>query len=229
MSAEPGTVIARDEGAYFRRTLLRWYGLNARQFPWRETDDPYLILLSEVLLQRTQAPQVKGNYQTIAVALPTPRALAKAPLAAIQESLRPLGLAKRAVTLKRMGEELLARYGGRVPSGIADLMSLPGVGRYIATATAAFAAGSRVAVVDANVIRLLSRFFGVSWAKKRPRDDPTVWRLAESLLPRSRAAVYNRALIDFAALVCRPRSPHCPDCPLRRKCNAASGFLGGAS
>ncbi len=225
MSAEPEAVIARDEGAYFRRRLLRWYGFNARQFPWRETDDPYLILLSEVLLQRTQAPQVKDNYQAIAAALPTPSALATAPLTAIGEVLRPLGLAKRAVTLKRMAEELVARHEGGVPSGVTDLMSLPGVGRYIAAATAAFATGSRLAVVDANVIRVLARFFGVSSAKKRPRDDPTVWRLAELLLPRSRAADYNRALIDFAALVCRARGPLCAECPLRRKCRAAPQFL----
>jgi len=225
MSAEPEAVIARDEGAYFRRTLLRWYRFSARHFPWRETDDPYLILLSEVLLQRTQAPQVKDNYKTIAAALPTPSALAKAPLAAIEEALGPLGLAKRAVTLKRMGEELVARHEGGVPSGVSDLMSLPGVGRYIAAATAVFAAGSRVAVVDANVIRVLSRFFGVSSDKKRPRDDPMVWRLAQSLLPRSRAADYNWALIDFAALVCRARAPLCAECPLRRRCRAAPQFL----
>jgi len=211
-------------GLYFRRTLLRWYRVNARPFPWRETEDPYQILLSEVLLQRTQASQVKDNYAGIIAALPTPRAVTRTTLASMKVLLRPLGLAKRPAILKKMGEELVTRYDGRVPSSVTELESLPGVGHYIATATAAFASGARVAVVDANVIRVLARFFGAISPKTRPRDDPAVWRLAQSLLPQSRVADYNRALIDFAALVCRPRIPNCRDCPLRMRCRGAPAF-----
>jgi A/G-specific adenine glycosylase len=216
-----GFAIPPAQRAYFRRTLLRWYVSHARRFPWRETDDGYTILLAEVLLQRTQAPQVQDNYWRIATAFPTPHALAAAPLETVQEALRPLGLAKRAATLKRMGEELVTRFDGRVPMTVTDLITLPGVGRYIATATACFAAGARLAVLDANVVRVFSRFFGVTSYRKRPRDDSALWRLAESLLPRTRAADYNRALIDFAGLVCKARTPLCPDCTLRRRCRAA--------
>lgn len=221
MSSSSDFAIRPAQRAYFRRTLLRWYGSHGRRFPWRETDDSYTILLAEVLLQRTQAPQVQDNYRQIVTAFPTPQALAAAPLETVQDTLRPLGLAKRAVTLRRMGQELVTRFDGRVPTTVLDLIALPGVGRYIATATACFATGVRLAVLDANVVRVFSRFFGVTSDRKRPRDDSALWRLAESLLPRTRAADYNRALIDFAGLVCKPRTPLCPECALRRRCRAA--------
>lgn len=225
MSSSSDFAIQPAQRAYFRRTLLRWFRRNARRFPWRETDDNYRILLAEVLLQRTQAPQVDDNYRQIVASFPTPQALAAAPLGTVREALKPLGLAKRTVTLKRMGEEIVERFRGRVPTDVSDLLTLPGVGRYIAAATACFAAGARVAVVDANVVRIFSRFFGVASESSRPRNDAALWRLAESLLPRKASEDYNRALIDFAALVCKPRVPLCPECPLRLKCHAATRFL----
>jgi len=153
----------------FRRPLLRWYDRHARRFSWRETHDPYQILLAEVLLQRTQAPQVEANYAGVLAALPTPEALGRAQLAQVREALKPLGLAKRAPTLWEMGSHLSDRFAGRVPLAVADLMSLPGVGRYIASATACFAGGVRIPVVDTNVIRIMSRYFGIESERSRPR------------------------------------------------------------
>jgi A/G-specific adenine glycosylase len=161
---------------------------------------------------------VKDVYERFTAAFPTPADLAAASPASLQEILRPLGLAKRVSTLKRMGERLVSAWRGAVPLEVAELMKLPGVGRYTAAATVCFAADARSAVVDANVIRVFARFFGVTSQKARPRDDVLMWRLAESLLPHSRATEYNRALIDFAALVCRPRIPLCSVCPLSREC-----------
>lgn len=217
--------IPPGERAYFRRRLLQWYDRHGRTFPWRETRDPYLILLAEVLLQRTQAPQVAANYERIVAAFPTPEALAAAPLTAVQDALRPLGLAKRAKTLQRMGVELVARFGGRTPTDPAELGTLPGVGRYIAAATACFAGHKPIAVVDANVVRVYTRFFGVESTRSRPREDPALWELAALLVPRRRAVDFNRALIDFSALVCKPRTPLCAVCPVRQRCRAAPQFL----
>jgi A/G-specific adenine glycosylase len=225
MIEESPPLVSAHQSTYFRRTLLRWYSRHARRFSWRETRDPYQILLAEVLLQRTQAVQVEDHYRHVVAAFPTPRALAAASLEDVREVLRPLGLAKRAATLKRMAEELVTRFGGEVPTGVPVLMTLSGVGRYIASAAACFATGARVATLDANVVRVFSRFFGITSEKQRPRDDPALWALADSLLPRKGVVNYNRALIDFAALVCKPRVPLCPTCPLRAKCHAAPGFM----
>jgi A/G-specific adenine glycosylase len=211
--------------AQFRRILLQWYGQNQRRFAWRETSNPYEILLAEVLLQRTQANQVADHYADILTSFPVPGALAEASLDDVRAALQPLGLSKRALTLKSMAQELMRRYDGRVPSEIPELITLPGVGRYIASAVACFVNGARIAVVDANVIRLLTRFFGFTSGKRRVRDDEAVWSLAQFLLPRRKAADYNRALIDFATSVCRPGAPLCVACPLRPRCCSAPAFL----
>ncbi len=203
---------------YFRTRILSWYAANGRSFPWRSTAEPYPILLAEILLQRTQAPQVRHNYDRILSLFPTPEALASAPVDGIRDALHPLGLGKRAILLKRLGEELVARFNGQVRQDLDKLTSLPGVGRYAASATACFAFGRPVAIVDANVIRVFERFFNVSSQGKRPRDDLGLWEFAERLVPRRRAKTYNRALIDFASTVCKPRTPECITCPIRRRC-----------
>jgi len=220
-----GATLAAADKAHFRRTLLRWYARNGRRFAWRETHDSYEILLAEVLLQRTQAPQVGANYGRVLAAFPTPEALGRAQLSQVREALKPFGLAKRAPTLWEMGSHLSDRFAGGVPLAVADLMSLPGVGRYIASATACFAGGVRTPVVDTNVIRIMSRYFGIESERRRPRDDPWLWRLAESLLPRQRFIDFNRALIDFAAIQCKARKPDCPSCPLLRRCLSAHCFI----
>ena len=217
-SNEPSAV----ERAYFRRRLRGWYERNRRSFPWRETEEPFAILLSEVLLQRTQASQVADHFDRILGALPNAEALAGTSNRRLRALLKPLGLSKRAATLKQMGRELVERFNGRVPETIDDLRTLPGVGPYIAAATACFAFGQRKAVVDANVVRVLARYFGINSQRARPRDDKMVWERAQLLLPRSQSADYNRALLDFASLVCRPRRPLCGECPLRRRCPSAA-------
>ena len=215
-----------EQRAYFRRRLLAWSQKSRRSFPWRKTDDPFAILLSEVLLQRTQASQVSDHFDRILGALPNAEALAGTPTRRIHALLRPLGLSKRAVTLKAMGREIVERFDGRVPVTADELMTLPGVGPYIAAATACFAGGQREAVVDTNVVRVLARYFGVTSQRARPRDDMKIWETAELLLPRRRYSDYNQALLDFAALICRPRTPLCEECPLRRSCPSAVRLVG---
>lgn len=210
-----------DSARLFCKRLRRWFTKNRRQFEWRNTSDPYAILLSEVLLQRTQAPQVASHFNRILQEFPSPAALCSNPYDAVSKSLRPLGLAKRAGTLMAMAKVLVEQLDGRVPEDVDLLASLPGVGRYIAAATACFAFGRRIPIVDANVIRIFSRYFGIISNRKRPRDDPQIWKLAESLLPRKNVEDHNRALIDFAALVCTARNPKCHSCPMNESCLAA--------
>jgi A/G-specific adenine glycosylase len=211
-------VVGKGRSRYFRKRLLAWFAEHSRDFPWRMTSDPYRLLMAEVLLQRTQAPQVRDHYAAVLSRFPQPQALAAAPVGVVAETIRPLGLAKRAPLLKRLGEDLSSRFQGNVPADADELASLPGVGRYIAGATACFAFELPTAVVDVNAIRVFSRFFGVTSRRSRPREDAGIWAFAQTLVPPRRAVDYNRALIDFASLVCRPRNPVCTQCPLQRRC-----------
>lgn len=213
------------QASLFRRRLQRWFKKHHRQFDWRKTKDPYTILLSEVLLQRTQAPQVACHFNRILQRFPTPAALYKYPHDEVLKVLRPLGLAKRAGTLIAMAEVLSERFNGEIPADPDLLVNLPGVGRYIASATACFAFGRRIPLVDTNVVRILLRYFGVAFTRKRPHQDPQLWKLAELMLPKRNAEDYNRALIDFAALVCTARRPICQGCPMQKECHSIKNSL----
>lgn len=215
-------VASSQHAGLFRKKLTQWFKKHHRYFDWRRTKDPYTILLSEVLLQRTQAQQVATNFNNILFQFPTLYALYSSECDEVYKALRPLGLSKRTVTLMAMAKVLIEQFGGEIPANPNTLRSLPGVGRYIASATVCFAFGCRIPVVDTNVVRILFRYFGIISKRKRPHEDLQVWKLAELLLPKRKVEDYNRALIDFAALVCTARKPSCPICPLRKSCSSAS-------
>ncbi|MGA2769168.1 MAG: A/G-specific adenine glycosylase [Candidatus Bathyarchaeia archaeon] len=206
----------------YQRNLRQWFSRHGRTFIWRSTTEPYVILLSEVLLQRTQATQVGDNFESILQKFPSLNTLAGSPVHIISHTLRPLGLTKRATSLSALAKELVNRFDGEVPKDPDVLVRLPGVGRYIASATACFAYGKRAAIVDTNVIRIFARYFNFKSEKRRPQDDQQIWALAQYLLPRKNAADYNRALIDLAALICKDRKPLCHDCPLEQGCWSAA-------
>lgn len=200
------------------QSLLRWYGINGRSFPWRTTADPYRVLVAEIFLQKTQASQVLPIYRRFLRKFPTAKSLARASRKDILEEVWSLGLPARAAQLQRLARALVVRFGGRVPCSEAELLSLEGVGRYTANAVLCFAFSQRRAVVDANVIRVLSRYFAVTSRRARPRDDRGLWATAEGLVPRTRSRDYNWAILDFAALICQPRTPKCGECFLRVGC-----------
>jgi A/G-specific adenine glycosylase len=210
--------ISPDDLRYFHRVILKWYRKNGRGFAWRSSDDPYRILLAEILLQRTQASQVENNYRRILSQFPTLRSIHYATEDDLRRAFEPLGLAKRVPQVKQLADRIMRAYGGRVPRTVDELRTLPGIGQYIANATVCFAFGTQTPIVDVNVIRVYERFFGIASDRQRPRDDPELWRFAGDALPRRRAAEYNRALIDFASLVCKPRTPLCSECPIHRQC-----------
>lgn len=218
-------VASSQRASLFRKKLIQWFKKNRRHFDWRETKDPYTILVSEVLLQRTQAPQVAMHFNNIIRLFPTLDALRGSKYDEVSRAIQPLGLAKRAGTLIAMAEVLADRFEGEIPADPNLLGSLPGVGRYIASATACFAFGRRISVVDTNVVRIFSRYFGITSNKKRPHEDPQVWKLAELLLPNRKVEDYNWALIDFAALICTARKPACSECPMKRGCCFTLNFL----
>lgn len=222
--SEIDNIAASSQAKSFRRGLLRWFARHGRNFAWRESKDPYIIILSEVLLQRTQARQVASNFNDIILQFPTLQMLYSSRYDVVSKTLQPLGLAKRVDTLLSMTKILVEQHTGKIPTNPDQLRSLPGIGRYIASATACFAFSRRIPVVDTNVVRIFIRYFGITSKVKRPHEDGLVWRLAELLLPRRHVKDYNRALIDFAALVCTARKPSCPQCPMIKGCRSALSF-----
>lgn len=214
--------ISTRRRARFTRDVLRWTTQNYRPFGWRRETDPYRVLLAEILLQRTQAVQVASNLQAVLQRFPTVDDLAGTSEEEIAAAIQPFGLAKRGKALSLLAKTICSDFAGSIPREPALLQSLPGIGRYISSAVACFAYGHAVPVVDANVIRVLCRYFGLSPQKSRAREDLALWRFAAVLIPKRKAQEFNWGLIDFAALVCKPRKPDCPVCPMRDQCVWAS-------
>ena len=193
----------------FTDKLLAWYGKAARDLPWRVTRNPYAILVSEFMLQQTQVSRVLEYFPRFMARFPTLDKLAHARPRAVMEAWDGLGYYARARNLHSLARQL-SGAGCQVPDDPGELMKLPGVGRYTAGAVACFAYEKAVPAVDTNVKRVLGRAFA-------PKD---VWKLAGSMTPRhgKRAWKFNQALMELGALVCTPRKPRCPECPVRTNC-----------
>jgi A/G-specific adenine glycosylase len=196
-----------------QRALLAWYRADARALAWRTTRDPWRILVSEIMLQQTQAARVEPLWAAFCARFPTPQALAGAPVAEALTRWRGLGYNRRAVNLHRAATAIVAEHGGRVPQDLDGLRALPGVGEYTARAVLAFALDRDEAPVDTNVARVLSRA-----AAGVPVGRAGLQRLADELLPRGEAADWSGALMDLGARVCTARAPRCDACPIGAVC-----------
>ncbi|MCL1463318.1 A/G-specific adenine glycosylase [Argonema galeatum] len=175
---------------WFRRKLKAWAKQNMRNFPWRKTKDPYAILVAEFLLQKTNADTVAPVYQRFMERYPTLSALAAAPPEDVTMLLQPLGLAFRALRLRQSTQLILKNYRGKIPKTEAQLLELPGVGKYTARSICAHAFGQRKAVLDTNVARILERFFGfwggrVKWRSQELQDA------AERAAPKTKVGTWN--------------------------------------
>lgn len=201
-----------------REALISWGNDNFRSFPWRMTRDPYKILLSEVMLHRTQAKQVVPVYEQFVQTYPDIPTMAKASRNELQDVLFSLGLRWRVDLIFDMGRELMERFGGAVPVAREDLLSLPGVSEYIAGAVRAFAWDFPEALADTNTIRVTGRLFGLT-IKDSSRRNRRFRRLLSTLLDRENPRFYNYALLDLADKVCmKKQEPACEKCPLIQWC-----------
>ncbi len=200
----------------FTRKLLAWYRRAARDLPWRQTREPYAIVVSEFMLQQTQVSRVLEFYPRFMERFPTVYDLARAKPKAVREAWDGLGYYARAANLHALARVVSTTNGGRLPEDPDELEELPGVGRYTAGAVACFAYEKPVAAVDTNVKRVLQRVFKAT----------DVWRLAEAIVPRNgkRAYAFNQALMELGALVCVARRPKCPECPVNRECKSTSSL-----
>lgn len=200
-----------------RNDLIEWFKRNGREYPWRKTTDPFLILISEVFLQRTKAHQVMPVFMKFIEKYPDPHSLSRADLESIEEAVASLGLKKRAVYLKNLGTSIIELFEGEIPKTKEKLLKLPGVGPYTANAVLCFAYGEAVSLIDSNVIRIYGRLFGFVYRGIKPNKK--IQKLADSILDLFRPREFNRALIDLGAVVCTARRPSCNLCPIRRHCD----------
>ncbi|MBW3554704.1 MAG: A/G-specific adenine glycosylase [Gemmatimonadetes bacterium] len=195
--------------------LLAHFDRTRRDMPWRRTSDPYAIWVSEIMLQQTRVDAVIPYYERWMARFPSIEALAGADLDDVLVQWQGLGYYSRARNLHRAAMVVRERLGGRVPREAEELRRLPGVGEYTAGAVASIAFGRRVAAVDGNVRRVLSRLYDL----ERPRAAD-LRRLADDLVPAARPGDFNQALMELGATICTPRSPRCDTCPVYRWCRA---------
>lgn len=200
--------------------LLAWYDRHARTLPWRGIHDPYRTWVSETMLQQTRVETVLGYYERFLTRFPTVADLAAAPEDDVLKMWEGLGYYSRARNLHKGAQQVMADFGGNIPSTVEDLRKISGVGPYTAGAIASIAFEQPVPAVDGNVIRVVSRLRGV----RENVGVPSVRRMLEgeaaSLVPAARPGDFNQALMDLGATVCTPGTPSCDQCPLREECDA---------
>jgi A/G-specific adenine glycosylase len=201
----------------FSESLLAWWQDNSRDFPWRSARSPYRILVAEVLLHRTRAEQVAPIFKAFIKKYPDVQSLAHAEEQDIEKMLRPLGLRWRVKLLVAMAKEIAFQHEAKVPSEKAALESLPGVSDYIASAVRSFAMDLPDPILDTNTVRIIGRVFGMPMndASRRNRVFRTKYA---SLMDVNRPREFNFAMIDLAALLCRPANPICDKCPVQSMC-----------
>jgi len=211
---------ALKEG-FFVNTLLKWAESHTRVFPWRLNRTPYHVFVAEFLLQRTPADRVAGIYSRLLEEVPTIDDLAKANPYGLEQIGRSLGLIKRMHRLVNAAREIVRSHESHIPNSIEELQELPGIGGYTAAAIVCFGFGRDVAIIDANVKRVLSRYF--EFNVKYPKDLEALNLCAARLIPTGRGLSYNDALLDFAAIICR-KNPQCTRCPLNLCCSYYQGL-----
>jgi A/G-specific adenine glycosylase len=207
-----------EKNKLFGEALLEWYHTrNNRSFPWRRSHDPYQVLVAEIMLQRTKAKQVVPVFLSFMQRFPTAEKLNDASLSEIEFYFLKLGLFWRAENVKKLAKKIVEEFAGKIPGERERLITLPGVGDYVADAVLCFAHSQDVAIVDSNVCRIIGRVFGLK-KKKEARRDPIYRRLARELLPKGKCKEFNWALIDHASTICVPNKPKCTSCPLNSIC-----------
>jgi A/G-specific adenine glycosylase len=195
-----------------QEALLEWSRRALRELPWRDTRDPWAVLVSEVMLQQTQVARVLPAYRTFMARFPTARACADSELGEVVAAWQGLGYNRRAVSLHRTARAVLEQYAGRFPDRLEALLDLPGLGPYTARALLAFAFEQDVGVVDVNAARVLVRLGG------RPLSRGQLQPVADRLVPPGHGWRWNQAILDLGATICTRRAPGCDSCPFAATC-----------
>ena len=205
------------ENMEFIVPLEKWYLENKRDLPWRNTTDPYVIWISEVILQQTRVIQGLDYFNRFMTRFPDVASLAEAEEDEVLKYWQGLGYYSRARNLHTAARQIMDDFGGLFPKNYRDVLSLKGIGEYTAAAICSFAYRQPYAVVDGNVYRVLARLFDIDVPIDSTQGKKLFVKLASDLLDKKRPDVYNQAIMELGALQCVPRSPHCELCPLSNK------------
>jgi A/G-specific adenine glycosylase len=217
-SAAPSVRVEPGAKRRFQARLLKWYREHGRDLPWRNTSDPYKILVSEVMLQQTQVDRVIPKYHEFLQLYPSFQHLARTPVEEVRKTWYPLGYNIRPHRLHSIACETVARYGGTLPNDPEELLSFKGIGRYTAGAVRSFAFNEDAPILDTNVMRVLHRVFVGQGDPKAQKAR--LWALSEALIPKGKGYDFNQALMDFGALLCTARDPYCLLCPMKSFCKS---------
>jgi A/G-specific adenine glycosylase len=205
---------------YLRRSLLDWYSHWGRSLPWRDTQDPYAIWISEIMLQQTQVKTVLPYYERWLQQFPTVQILATADQQEVLKAWQGLGYYARARNLHRAAQIIVDRHGGQFPARVEDVLDLPGIGRTTAGGILSAAFNAPYAILDGNVKRVLARLVALPAPPNRRLSD--LWHLSETLLDPHQPRNFNQALMDLGATCCTPKTPQCDRCPWQTACRAQS-------
>lgn len=207
----------------FRKRIIGWYRqYGDKDIPWRNTDNPWHVLVATFLLRKTTTNQVLKLYNRFVERYPDPQSLLKASEEEVKEMIKPLGMEhKRAKLIIRLARMIVSKFGGRIPCSLNKLKELPGVGTYTASEVLLVACRKPEPLLDRNMIRVVQRVFGVGSSKKRPHTDPKMWAFARMLVPKDPDAAreFNYGVLDFARKICTARRPRCGTCPLADICS----------
>ncbi len=243
MGKIPKSKIQNSKSGQLVPLLLEWFAANARDLPWRRTSDPYAIWVSEIMLQQTQVKTVIPFWERWMRELPTIEAAAKASSAKIHKLWEGLGYYTRVRNLQRAAQAIVTQHSGKFPEKYDDVLALPGIGHYTAGAICSIAFNQPTPILDGNVIRVLTRIFGIAENPKEKQANAKLWQLAEELVAHAKAqgsqsknlpafavsaalrennscSFLNQSLMEFGATLCTPRNPQCLTCPVKKLCVA---------
>src|SRR5213595_806884 len=212
---------ARDDRRAFRYALNRWFLRSKRDLPWRRTRDPYAILVSEIMLQQTQAATVVPYYNRWLRRFPTVRSLAATTESDVLHAWQGLGYYTRARNLHRCAKMIVEKFGGKLPNDPSKLKSLPGIGLYTANAITVFALNRSLPIVEANTARVLTRLFNIRAPIDSTHGRQELWKLSAKLVPQNTARDFQNAMMDLGALICTAHNPRCQICPVKEFCCAS--------
>ncbi|MFI5221490.1 MAG: A/G-specific adenine glycosylase [Bacteroidia bacterium] len=202
------------------KTIINWYLANKRELPWRETNDPYVIWISEVILQQTRVEQGLPYFRKFIETYPTLKDLAKAGSRSVKKIWQGLGYYNRAENLLSTAKAIVKERKGVFPQTYNQMLTLKGIGPYTAAAVSSFAFNQPMAAVDGNVSRVIARLFAVKEAVNSTKGKKTVQEIADELLDKKDPGLFNQAMMELGAMICKPSGPLCGQCPVRLQCEA---------
>ncbi|MBM3402274.1 MAG: A/G-specific adenine glycosylase [Bacteroidetes bacterium] len=204
----------------FSEEIIEWYQKHKRDLPWRNTNDPYIIWLSEIIMQQTRVEQGTPYFNRFVEKYPSVKHFASATEAEILKLWQGLGYYSRGRNMHQTAQAVMEEHAGYFPKNYESLIRLKGIGEYTAAAIASFSSNEAKAVVDGNVFRLLSRYFGIDTPINTGRGKKIFTDLANELIDKKQAGIFNQAMMEFGSLQCKPKNPVCIACPLQMTCEA---------